>query len=135
MSPQTIVDRALADFPEDLVSDDVMDAIRYLHERLGITYAPCGIDEKNRLIVAADDGIVTSYDLNSAEVEEPERSTVYRKSKWGRMNAETETINSTLQHPPEFMLNRDTSNWVWVHPQWRYLTKSSETQDSGGAEQ
>ena len=112
-----IIDHALTDFPDHLLSDDGMKALRSLFKDLGIEFAPCGVDDENRLIVCSDDGSVVAYDLDSAD---PGQKTIGVKQFW-RLNADTEYIGGQ-QFAESYMLDRDVSDWVWVHPQWRYLT-------------
>jgi len=114
---ESYADRALADFPAERYSADVMKVIRQKHRSLGVDFAPCGVDEEGRLIVAADDGTVYATDLRSAD---PEKKRTGAFKTW-KPNAETELIGHR-QFPDEYMLGRDTSDWLWVHPQWRYLT-------------
>lgn len=115
------IDRALADFPPDLLGEDGMKAVREKFERMGVNFAPCGVDEDNRLIVGADDGTVIAHDLDTAEPTYEGLGMGLPSAKRWRLNAETEHI-AHRQFSHEFMLNRDTSDWEWVHPQWRYLT-------------
>jgi len=118
-----LVERAFADFPTERYSDEVVCAIRDVHKRLGSEFAPCGIDGGGRLIVADDDATVRAEDLLTAQ---PERRNTLRRSSW-RLNTDSEIIGKG--YPPEYMLGRDTNDWVWVHPQWRYLTADDQESD------
>lgn len=119
------IDRALADFPSHLLDEDGMKAVREKSERMGVDFAPCGVDADNRLIVAVDDGTVIAHDLDTAEPAYEDLGMGLRSAMRWKLNAETEDI-AHRQFSHEFMLNRDTSDWVWVHPQWRYLTADGE---------
>lgn len=111
MNNSCVAEKAFADFPEALVPDGNW---KPLYELNSVDFAPCGVDGGGRLICAWDDGTVIAYDLETAN---PERN---RFGTW-KLNANTETIGGG-SYPAEYMLNRDTSDWLWIHPQWRYLT-------------
>jgi len=114
---ESYVDRVLADFPAERYSASLMKAIRQKHRHLGVAFAPCGVDAEDCLIIASDDGTVYATDLRTAD---PEEKRIGVSRTW-KLNAEAELIGRE-QFPDEYMLGRDTSDWLWVHPQWRYLT-------------
>lgn len=115
MNKKKVAEKAFADFPGELVPDGNWEA---LYEKNSVDFAPCGVDGDGRLIWAVDDGTVVAYDLETADPE---------KNKWGtwKLNADREII-SHGSYPDEYMLDRDTSDWLWVHPQWRYLTAEAK---------
>lgn len=111
MRDERIAEKALEDYPEEYVPDGDWKALKsYEYLPFGIV----GIDAEERLLLSADDGSIRGVDLDTAYVE---------KTRYGRHIRGEDEYVAHQQHPQEYMLDRDTSDWVWVSPRFRYLTE------------
>lgn len=118
MSRKLEARKAFEDFPEELVPEGEWEALYEEEYRCGVG----GVDEQGRLVSFSDDGWVVGQVLEDADVERTIRGSTGFDYK---LDAERETISSG-QHGPEFMLDRDVSDWVWVNPRYEYLTEGFE---------
>lgn len=107
-------EKAFEDFPMEMLPEPANKILkRYEDPDFGIG----GIDAEHRLVSFSDDGWVVGYHLDGAETE---------RTNYGyRLDTEQDSL-ADRQLGEEFMLGRDTSDWVWVHPRYRWLTEDSE---------
>lgn len=117
MSREAIKAYALEDFPESLVPEGDREVIRWYDDR---DFGVLGVDGEQRLVSASDDGWIIGYHLDEATIEQ-------RKGRVGRplgkrLKTQQDDI-AARQFPEEFMFERDVSEWVWVHPRYRWLVE------------
>lgn len=114
MKGEKLAEKTLQDFPEEYVPEGDWKALKsYEYIPFGIV----GVDDKERLLISADDGMIRGTHLDTAYVE---------KTRHGRHIRGEKDDLAYQQHPHEYMWDRDTSDWVWVSPRFRYLTDPSD---------
>lgn len=107
-----IKERAFRDYPEEHIPDgdrEILYKMDYPDFGIG------GIDAQQRLVSFGDDGWIVGYHLDTASVNQDR----YGKS----LDAEHDTL-AHQSMPEPFMFGKDVSEWVWVHPRYRWLTES-----------